>query len=426
MGAVEVRERIISQLEHPHPGVREAAVDYLGEFGLSEGFAALLEILGDPDPDVAQAASRSLSRLAQEQGRETLLLRLQSSPLKEWKVLLTTFVEIDDHRLTQPLKDSCHQRLVEANRRLVAIERLQTEGEIPALQLLIDQLKGQNLMVQDGTVTLLGYLGDVGVVGDLLERLSETDEEARENAIELLENIADRELMGHLLPLLEKDAEVQLREAKEISGWEEVSVEAVLSHLLRNPDSWTQMAGIWIAAEMGLLSLLEELPDELAPHVIESVAEIERKLGGTMAAEDLPLTTMEKITFLKGCEFFAALPLEELYHIAVSMEEESVKAGTTVIEEGTLGDKMYIVVSGELEVRRKDGQRVAVLGAEQVVGDMALLDDEPRSATVVALEEVHLLSLQRSSLERILRRYSSIAFNMMRILSQRLRNAMAG
>ena len=281
-------------------------------------------------------------------------------------------------------------------------------------------------MVQDGTVTLLGYLGDVGVVGDLLERLSETDEEARENAIELLENIADRELMGHLLPLLEKDAEVQLREAKEISGWEEVSVEAVLSHLLRNPDSWTQMAGIWIAAEMGLLSLLEELPDELAPHVIESVAEIERKLGGTMAAEDLPLTTMEKITFLKGCEFFAALPLEELYHIAVSMEEESVKAGTTVIEEGTLGDKMYIVVSGELEVRRKDGQRVAVLGAEQVVGDMALLDDEPRSATVVALEEVHLLSLQRSSLERILRRYSSIAFNMMRILSQRLRNAMAG
>lgn len=426
MGAVEVRERIISQLEHPHPGVREAAVDYLGDLGLSEGFAALLEILGDPDPDVAQAASRSLSRLAQEQGRETLLQRLQSCPLKEWKVLLTTFVEIDDHRLTQPLKDSCHQRLVEANRRLVAIERLQAEGEIPALKLLIDQLKGQNLMVQDGTVTLLGYLGDVGVVGDLLERLSETDEEARENAIELLENIADRELMGNLLPLLEKDAEVQLREAREISGWEEVSVEAVLSHLLRNPDSWTQMAGIWIAAEMGLLPLLEELPDELAPHVVESVAEIERKLGGTMAAEDLPLTTMEKITFLKGCEFFAALPLEELYHIAVSMEEESVNAGTTVIEEGTLGDKMYIVVSGELEVKRKDGQRVAVLGAEQVVGDMALLDDEPRSATVVALEEVHLLSLQRSSLERILRRYSSIAFNMMRILSQRLRNAMAG
>jgi HEAT repeat protein len=426
MGAVVVRERIILQLEHPHPGVREAAVDYLGDLGLAEGFAALLKILGDPDPDVAQATARALSRLAQEQGQEVLLQRLQVCPLKEWKVLLTAFVEIDDQRLTRTLMDSCYQRLVEANRRLVAIERLQAEGETPALELLIDQLKGQNLVVQDGTVTLLGYLGDVGVVGDLLERLSETDEEARENAIELLENIADRELMGHLLPLLEKDAEVQLRQAMEISNWEEVNVEAVLGHLLRNPDSWTQMAGVWTAGEMDLLPLLAELPDEPAPHVVESVAEIERKRGGTMAAEELPLTTMEKITFLKGCEFFAALPLEELYHIAVSMEEESVKTGTTVIEEGTLGDKMYIVVSGELEVKRKDGQRVAVLGEKQVVGDMALLDDEPRSATVVALEEVHLLSLQRSSLERILRRYSSIAFNMMRILSQRLRNAMAG
>ena len=54
-----------------------------------------------------------------------------------------------------------------------------------------------------------------------------------------------------------------------------------------------------------------------------------------------------------------------------------------------------------------------------------LLDEEPRSASVVALGDVHLLSLQRSSLERILRRYSSIAFNMMRILSQRLREAQA-
>ena len=144
-----------------------------------------------------------------------------------------------------------------------------------------------------------------------------------------------------------------------------------------------------------------------------------------MAAENLPLTTMEKITFLKGSEFFAALPLEELFHIALSMEEESFKPGTTVIEEGTAGDKMYIVVNGRLEVKREGGQRVAVLGEEQVFGDMALLDDEPRSASVIALEEVHLLSLQRSSLERILRRYASISFNMMRILSRRLRASMA-
>ena len=54
---------------------------------------------------------------------------------------------------------------------------------------------------------------------------------------------------------------------------------------------------------------------------------------------------------------------------------------------------------------------------------VALTTTSCAPASVVALGDVHLLSLQRSSLERILRRYSSIAFNMMRILSQRLREA---
>ena len=142
-------------------------------------------------------------------------------------------------------------------------------------------------------------------------------------------------------------------------------------------------------------------------------------------AEEQPLTTMEKITFLKESPFFAALPLEELYHIALSMEEEGAREGTAVIREGTMGDKMYIVSSGDLEVKKEGGPRFAVLGEKQVFGEQALLDEEPRSASVVALGDVHLLSLQRSSLERILRRYSSIAFNMMRILSHRLREAQA-
>ena len=112
------------------------------------------------------------------------------------------------------------------------------------------------------------------------------------------------------------------------------------------------------------------------------------------------------------------------------MQEETVKQGTTVIKQGTLGDKMYIVVRGQLEVRvfgedDTEGQQVAVTGEKQVFGDMALLDDEPRSASVIALEDSRLLSLQRGDLERILRRYSSIAFSMMRILSSRLRESMA-
>lgn len=145
-----------------------------------------------------------------------------------------------------------------------------------------------------------------------------------------------------------------------------------------------------------------------------------------MDAADQPLTTMDKIAFLKGSSLFAALPLEELYHIALSMQEESVRPAAVVIREGTRGDKMYIVVRGQLEVRKSGTEAaIATLAEKQVFGDMSLLDDEPRSASVVAVSEVHLLSLQRRDLERILRRYSSIAFSMMRLLSRRLRERMA-
>ena len=101
-----------------------------------------------------------------------------------------------------------------------------------------------------------------------------------------------------------------------------------------------------------------------------------------------------------------------------------------MIKQGTLGDKMYIVAKGEFEVRvfeegDETGQQVAVMGEKMVFGDMTLLDDEPRSASVIALQESNLLSLQRGDLERILRRYSSIAFSMMKLLSKRLREANA-
>jgi hypothetical protein len=290
---------------------------------------------------------------------------------------------------------------------------------------LIDQLATHNQIVQGGVVRLLGYLGDVGVVGDLLDRLAGAGEEGRENAIELLENIADREVLGLLLPLLEGDRETRLAKAREAGGWEGGELDQVLAYLLAAPDPWTRAAAVWAAAELGLRRLVEDLHPELPLEVGDDLRQAPSEPGGkAMSAEDQPLTTMEKITFLKESEFFAALPLEELYYIALSVQEESVRPGSRVIEEGTRGDKMYIVVRGSLEVRKGVDQRVAVLREKQVFGDMALLDDQPRSASVVAVEETHLLSLQRSSLERILRRYSSIAFNMMRILSRRLRQAM--
>jgi HEAT repeat protein len=420
--------QLMELLHHAHPAVREAVIHSLADVQDEEVFTELLGLLEDPDPDVVDAVVGVLGGMAAPELRTAMVEALPDLSLKAWEGVLAALLEAED--LAPRLLESCRQRLVEANRHIVAMAVLEQVEGTPVVELLIDQLGVQNGIVQNGVVRLLGHLGDVGVVGDLLERLSGDDPAARENAVELLENIADRDLLTHLLPLVEEDAEERQRAAQQISGWEEAELEPVLIYLLGSTDLWTQMAAMWTVAALDRHELLQHLPGNLAPQIQESLESIESKKGrAQMAAEDLPLTTMEKITFLKESPFFAALPLEELYHIALTVQEEGVRAGTTVIKQGTRGDKMYIVVKGELEVRTfayegdEEGQQVAVLPEKQVFGDMALLDDEPRSASVIALQDARLLSLQRSSLERLLRRYSTIASSMMKILSRRLRLA---
>ncbi len=409
-------------LQHGHPAVREAAVRSLSLRGGTP--AEYIAVLDDPDPDVVEAAVEALGQIGGAEERQALVRALPGLPLKAWEGLLAALIGMDDPALGPALMASCRARLTEANRHLAAIQLLKPSAALPAPGLLIDQLRLQIQLVQNGVIRLLGALSDTGVVSELLERLSSSDQEGRDQAVELLENIGDPALLALLLPLIEAEEEPGNR------GSGEVVLEEVLGGLLASPDRWTQLAVVWTAAALGQRALLEShrtATGGLAQEARLLLEQVFAKTGDqAMSAADQPLTTMDKIAFLKGSSLFATLPLEELHHIALSMQEESVRQGAVVIKEGTRGDKMYIVVSGKLEVRKAGAEAaIASLAERQVFGDMSLLDDEPRSASVVAVTEVHLLSLQRRDLERILRRYSSIAFTMMRLLSRRLRERMA-
>jgi len=439
MGLEAVQDPLIELLEHPHPAVREAAVRILGELESERGFAALMEMLGDPNPGVVEAAGEALSRTRDPGQRWILVEGLRDCAPKEWKELLAALIAMDDLSLTRALIFSCCERLVEANRYLVAIDLLDGQGkrERSAVPLLIHQLEYENRRrVLEGVRQLLDYLGGGEIIEYLLKQLHESPA-ARKSAIELLVNIPDDgKLVALLLPPLDFDREMGRREreerrvreelaarARRLGDWEEVDLEEALRSLLRVPEPWMQMATVWVLPELGYEGLADEEEGRLAPLVRQAMKESERG-EQEMTGDDLPRSTKDKITFLIESELFASLPLAELNHIALSTELEWMKKGTAIIKEGEKGDKMYIVVRGTLEVR-KGGQQIATLGEKKVVGDMALLDDEPRSASVVPLEDVYLLSLHRDSLQRILRRYSSVSFEMMRILSRRLRESMA-
>ena len=134
------------------------------------------------------------------------------------------------------LMASCRERLLVANCYLIAMGQLRRHAPGPAAEMLVDQLHVEVGAVQGGVTRLLGRLGDIDVVNDLVERLGGGDPGARENAIELLENIGDRSLMELLLPTLMDDAEECEREAQEISGWEDATLEGALDLTMKSAD----------------------------------------------------------------------------------------------------------------------------------------------------------------------------------------------
>jgi len=99
--------------------------------------------------------------------------------------------------------------------------------------------------------------------------------------------------------------------------------------------------------------------------------------------------------------------------------------GQKIIEEGEPGDELFVLFRGTVEVS-KSGMTIANLHAGGHFGEMGLVDQAPRSATVVAVEETNAISVDRESLLRLMRKDPLIAVKLLwsfvQVLSERLRN----
>ena len=134
------------------------------------------------------------------------------------------------------------------------------------------------------------------------------------------------------------------------------------------------------------------------------------------------ITTVEKVLFLKSIDLFRALPGEELAQIAEIAEEQPIALGDQVFTEGEPGDALYLVVEGTVKVHQ-GGKQLAQLGPRDVFGEMAVLDSEPRSATVTALKDSVLLKIARDDFRDILQERPEIGMGVIKVLSRRLRDA---
>lgn len=106
------------------------------------------------------------------------------------------------------------------------------------------------------------------------------------------------------------------------------------------------------------------------------------------------------------------------------LEEEDYLAGEVIFQEGESGETAYLIWSGQIGVLKGDLRAPILLGLRgpgEVVGEMALLEGQPRSATIVALQDSRLLKINRHGFHTILQRAPVVGLEMLKMLSRRLR-----
>ncbi len=134
---------------------------------------------------------------------------------------------------------------------------------------------------------------------------------------------------------------------------------------------------------------------------------------------------MNKTDVLSKVSLFSEMKKSDLEMIAKLAQNERFQAGDTIIREGDRDGRLFVVVSGEVDVIKGLGKRneryVRSLGPLTYFGEMALIDDLVRSASIVAREQTEVLILDQWTLRQEIERYPAMAFELMRMLSQRIR-----
>ena len=130
--------------------------------------------------------------------------------------------------------------------------------------------------------------------------------------------------------------------------------------------------------------------------------------------------------FLKNISMFEDLDKASLDAIANAAVEQRYEPGQEIVRQGDVGVGAFFIRSGKVDViQEKNGKdtKIATLGPGEVFGEMALLDEFPRSATVRAVEPTVTLGLQRWHFRGILESHPQIALAMLPVLTRRLRSA---
>jgi HEAT repeat protein len=369
------------------------------------------------------------------------LCRYQPSALEKDKVLTTIHTELSDA--------SWFLNCIEV------ITISSSPAQLSQYSLLISALKIELLHLKKRLVLLLSYIYNSNDVLQVWESLHMSSKEKKANAFEVLDVLIAKELSSVILPLLEDfPVSQQVKIFHTRFPQKRLTVHGYLQKLINRQEVpvvniWTQAISLYVVRQLSIHEMSNEVvlavshPNKL---VAETALWVLKDFYpstytdylSSLAFEDIHLlqqTTseknkqvmnsqlldIEKVMALKTTTIFRETSEDILVDVASILKEVTIPAGESIFKKNDIGTCMFIIYSGSVWVH--DGEHtLAELKTRDFFGELSLLDTEPRSASVTAIEETFLLRLDQHAFYEIMADRIEVTREIMKILCRRLRH----
>jgi len=418
-------------LSHPSDTVRMGALDTF-EIQGDQDLLKVIGLIGDALPAISAKAMEVILNSAYQ--NPLVLVKSLNIPSRKVRQGLFSVLEslnikaLDVYRFARTQLKKAYSCLIER-------EALKAFPESPERDLLMDHLLQEGQARVDNVLRVLSIKDVSGRTRLIWRGLSSSDARQRANGIEALTHVADRALTTILIPLVEElPLEQKLKAGRKTFAFPELREKpSLIGHLISKDDWVTSLLALSLAANDGYEGLNPKVLDALAasenPWVVKAALRCVHashqdrcpKLGDVIDEVDPVL----RMLYTQQVGIFQGLSVGELAAIGVMCKVVSHGANEVVIREGEPGDTLYLIIDGGVSVIKGEGietcSEIAAMTAGDYFGEMALIDEAPRSATVKTKTKARFMVLSKDDFARIVHEHPPIGLNICKALSHRIR-----
>ena len=312
------------------------------------------------------------------------------------------------------------------------------------LYLLRDQLKNvsQAFLIQDHiesdlnkVIPILLKLGTLKKpdipIETYIRYVKSNDPDLLPIVLELVDSTFSPENRKHTLPLIDPDVD-RIKIGQELFPDLFRNPNDMLGHWIKNPHFWkTGIALQYLlnSENTAVLKIIkwDKIPNSIFTSNLFNETE-QNYLNRNFLNNKFPIqenppmySILEKTIILKSVDLFHNIPGDVLTRIAQIAEELRCEQNHAIFKEGDHGDSMFVIISGKVDVIQND-HSITQLERGTCIGEMALLDQEPRSADAITLEESVLLKMDQEGFFQLMASNPEIMKQIVKILTRRVRS----